>query len=90
MILGKPSAVTIYAYYEPVDMREGFEGQAGVVRNAMGKDRLSGALFLFAHRHRTRAKALCSMARGCAFTQSDGSRGDSRSCGDGRRTSGWC
>ncbi len=58
MILGKPSAVTIYAYCEPVDMRKGFEGLAGVVRNAMGKDPLSGALFLFTNRRRTRAKAL--------------------------------
>lgn len=58
MILGRPSSLRIYAHCEPVDMRKGFEGLAGVVRNAMGKDPLCGAVFLFTNRRRTIAKAL--------------------------------
>lgn len=48
----------IYAFCEPVDMRKGFEGLAGIVRNDMGLDPLGGALFLFTNRRRTHAKVL--------------------------------
>lgn len=48
----------IFAYCEPTDMRKGFEGLSGLVREALGKDPLSGSLFLFANRRRTHAKVL--------------------------------
>lgn len=53
--LGK---VTIHAYCAPVDMRKHFEGLSALVREQMGQDPLSGALFLFTNRRRTHAKAL--------------------------------
>ncbi|MFN8938517.1 MAG: IS66 family insertion sequence element accessory protein TnpB, partial [Acidobacteriota bacterium] len=39
-----------------VDMRKGFEGLYGLVRDELGRDPLSGHLFLFANRSRTRSK----------------------------------
>src|ERR1700720_1380720 len=39
-------------------MRKGFEGLYGLVRDELGADPLSGHLFLFSNRTRTRLKAL--------------------------------
>ena len=39
-------------------MRKGFEGLSGIVQETLEKDPLSGALFLFVNRRRTRAKVL--------------------------------
>lgn len=39
-------------------MRKGFEGLFGLVRDHLGHDPLSGHLFLFTNRSRTRLKAL--------------------------------
>ena len=50
--------VKVFAYCEPVDMRNGFEGLSALVRNKLERDPLSGALFLFANKTRTRAKVL--------------------------------
>ena len=57
-MIGKLGSAEIYAFCEPVDMRKGFEGLAGIVRNDMGLDPLGGALFLFTNRRRTHAKVL--------------------------------
>ena len=54
----RPGRLTIYALCEPVDMRKGFEGLAGIVRNEMKKDPLCGSLFLFTNKRRTHAKIL--------------------------------
>ena len=53
-----PTALKIYLAIEPVDMRKGFEGLSSLVREELGKDPLSGALFLFTNKTRTRAKVL--------------------------------
>src|SRR6202795_3828253 len=39
-------------------MRQGFEGLHGLVRDQLGQDPMSGHLFLFTNRTRTRLKAL--------------------------------
>jgi transposase len=39
-------------------MRKSFEGLYGLVRDTMGKDPLSGHLFLFANKTRTRLKIM--------------------------------
>ena len=51
-------AVRVCAYGSPVDMRKGFEGLSALVRLGMRQDPLSGELYLFVNRHRTRAKVL--------------------------------
>lgn len=57
-MFGLGHATRIYLGVEPVDMRKGFEGLYGLVRNRLGHDPLSGHLFLFTNRSRTRIKAL--------------------------------
>lgn len=57
-MFGLGSATKIYIAIEGVDMRKGFDGLYGLVRDRLGEDPLSGHLFLFANRERTRLKAL--------------------------------
>lgn len=57
-MIGSTRSVRVYAYTEPADMRKGFDGLFGLVRQALGRDPLSGDLFLFVNRVRTRAKVL--------------------------------
>lgn len=57
-MFGLGSATKVFVGVEPTDMRKNFEGLYGLVRDAMGKDPLSGHLFLFANKTRTRLKIL--------------------------------
>ena len=57
-MFGLGLATKIYVAVEGVDMRKGFEGLYGLVRDQFGADPLSGHLFLFSNRTRTRLKAL--------------------------------
>ena len=57
-MFGLTRATRIFAAVEPVDMRKGFEGLYGLVRDRLGEDPLSGHLFLFTNRQRTRVKVL--------------------------------
>ena len=57
-MFGLGLAPKIYVAVEAVDMRKGFEGLYGLVRDQLGADPLSGHLFLFTNKTRTRLKAL--------------------------------
>ena len=57
-MIGSLGRVKVYAYCMPVDMRNGFEGLSALVRDQLQKDPLSGALYLFSNKSRTRAKVL--------------------------------
>src|SRR3978361_746143 len=57
-MFGLSLATKIYLGVEAVDMRKGFDGLFGLVRDQLGQDPLSGHLFLFTNRSRTRLKAL--------------------------------
>jgi transposase len=57
-MFGLGPATKIYVAAEGVDMRKGFEGLFGLVRDQLGHDPLSGHLFLFTNRSHTRLKAL--------------------------------
>ena len=48
----------VYAYGAPVDMRKGFDGLYALVIEELGRNPLSGDLFLFVSRNRIRAKVL--------------------------------
>ncbi len=48
----------VYAFAAPVDMRKGYDGLSGLVRESLDRDPLSGDVFLFVSRNRIRAKAL--------------------------------
>ncbi len=58
MLWGLSPATKIYLAVEAIDMRKGFEGLHGLVRDRMGQDPLSGHLFLFTNKTKTRLKAL--------------------------------
>lgn len=57
-MFGLGPATKIYIAVEAIDMRKGFEGLHGLVRDHLGEDPLSGHLFLFTNKTRTRLKAL--------------------------------
>ena len=57
-MFGLSPATKVYIGLEAVDMRKGFEGLFGLVRDRLGQDPLSGHLFLFSNRNHTRLKAL--------------------------------
>ena len=57
-MFGQGPATKIYVGVAAVDMRKGFDGLFGLVRDQLKQDPLSGHLFLFTNRHHTRLKAL--------------------------------
>jgi transposase len=57
-MFGLGPATRIYLGVEAVDMRKGFDGLFGLVKDHLNHDPLSGHLFLFTNRTRTRLKAL--------------------------------
>jgi transposase len=57
-MFGLGPATKVFVATGAVDMRKGFEGLYGLVRDVLGRDPLSGHLFLFANRSRTRLKLL--------------------------------
>jgi transposase len=65
-----PSGVQVFVALEPVDMRLGFERLSGMVRERMGYEPRSGALFVFLGRRRQLAKILFADATGiCLFAK---------------------
>ncbi|MBZ5580335.1 MAG: IS66 family insertion sequence element accessory protein TnpB [Acidobacteriia bacterium] len=58
MLFGLGLATKIYIAVETIDMRKGFEGLHGLVRDHLGEDPLSEHLFLFTNKTKTRLKAL--------------------------------
>jgi transposase len=58
VLFGWGLATKIYIAVDAIDMRKGFEGLHGLVRDHLGQDPLSGHLFLFTNKTKTRLKAL--------------------------------
>ena len=60
----------VYAYAAPADMRKGFDGLYALVKEGLGRDPLSGDLYLFVSRNRIRAKVLMWDGTGlCLFAK---------------------
>ena len=57
-MFGMGLATRVYVATGATDMRKGFEGLHGLVRDELGSDPLSGHVFVFANRTRTRLKIL--------------------------------
>ena len=53
-MFGLGPATKIYVGVAAVDMRKGFDGLFGLVRDQLKQDPLSGHLFLFTNRHQER------------------------------------
>ncbi|MCP4911805.1 MAG: IS66 family insertion sequence element accessory protein TnpB [Oligoflexia bacterium] len=52
------SQTEVYIYREPVDMRKGHDGLAGIVESEMSLELLSGSIFLFVNKSRRLCKAI--------------------------------
>ena len=57
-MLSVPPTVSIFLYTQAADLRKGFDGLAGIVREQFDADPLDGSLFLFVNRRRDRIKIL--------------------------------
>ena len=53
-----PAVVRVFLCTRPMDMRKGFDGLQGTVREFLEQDPLSSHLFLFLNRRRDRIKLL--------------------------------
>ncbi len=52
------SSQRFFLYGGAVDMRKGFDGLSGLVRNSLDRDPLSGEVYIFLNRSRTLVKLL--------------------------------
>ena len=69
-MIGSTRSVRVYAYRRPVDMRRGFDGLYALVLEELGRDPLTGDIFVFISRDRRRAKALMWDGTGlCLFAK---------------------
>ncbi len=57
-MIGSTRALRVWAYPEAADLRAGYDGLSALVTRTLGRDPLSGHLFIFQNRTRTRAKVL--------------------------------
>jgi transposase len=57
-MLSLSPATRIFVAIEPVDMRQSFNGLSAAVQAVLTQDVLSGHLFVFTNRRRTRVKAI--------------------------------
>ena len=75
MILGTSRAVRVYAYPQPIDLRKGYDGLFGLVKQGLGRDPLSGDLFLFVSKRRKGCKVLVWDGTGLCIFQKRLERG---------------
>ena len=69
-MIGSTRSVRVFAYRLPVDMRRGFDGLYALVLEELGRDPLTGDIFVFVSRDRRHAKALMWDETGlCLFTK---------------------
>ena len=75
MILGTSRAVRVFAYPAPVDLRKGYDGLYGLVKQGLNRDPLTGDLFLFSNRRRRGCKVLVWEGTGLCIFQKRLERG---------------
>lgn len=69
-MLPLPRRYQVIAYASPADMRKGFDTLSTLIREELGRDPVSGDLYLFVSRNRIRAKVLLWDGTGaCVFTK---------------------
>jgi transposase len=57
-MIGLSANLQYYLCCKPIDMRNGFDGLAGIVRNILQQDPISGSVFIFINRSGTHIKLL--------------------------------
>ena len=75
MILGTSRAVRVFAYPEAVDLRKGYDGLFGLVKQGLQRDPLGGDLFLFVNKRRDGCKVLVWDGTGLCIFQKRLERG---------------
>jgi len=69
-VIGSTRQVAVRAYAAPADMRKSFDSLSALVTEGLGRDVLSGDLFLFVSKNRRRAKVLYWDGTGlCVFAK---------------------
>jgi len=69
-VIGSTRQVAVHAYGAPADMRKSFDSLSLLVVEKLGRDVLSGDLFLFVSRNRRRAKVIYWDGTGlCVFAK---------------------
>lgn len=69
-MIGSTRQISVYAYRAPVDMRKSFDALTALVVQQLGRDVMSGDMFLFVNRMRRRAKVLFWDGTGlCLFSK---------------------
>jgi transposase len=66
-MLGLSANLLYFLCCDLIDMRNGFDGLAGIVRNHLKKDPVSGDVFVFLNKTRTHIKLLYWDGDGFAF-----------------------
>ena len=75
MMLGTTRAVRAFAYPQPTDLRNGYNGLFGLVKTGLARDPLSGELFLFVNKRRDACKVLMWDGTGLCIFQKKLERG---------------
>ncbi len=57
-MIGSTRSLRVFAFGSPADMRKGFDGLYGLVKDRLAADPLSGDMYLFVSSNRKRAKVL--------------------------------
>lgn len=71
-MIGSTRQISVYAYRAPVDMRKSFDALTALVVQQLGRDVMSGDMFLFVNRTRRRAKVLFWGAPGETWSRGKG------------------
>jgi transposase len=75
MILGTTRTVRVFAFPRAADLRNGYNGLFGLVKNGLGRDPLSGELYLFVNKRREACKVLMFDGTGLCIFQKRLARG---------------
>jgi transposase len=75
MILGTTRSIRAFAYPRPADLRNGYNGLFGLVKNGLARDPLSGELYMFVNRKRDACKVLMFDGTGLCIFQKRLARG---------------
>lgn len=57
-MIGSSRSVRVWAYPPPADLRKGYDGLFGLVKQGLAGDPLSGDVFVFVNRRRRACKLL--------------------------------
>lgn len=75
MMLGSSRALRVWACPRPTDLRKGYDGLYGLTKHGLGRDPLSGELFVYLNRRRDACKVLLWDGTGLCIFQKRLERG---------------